>query len=170
MLPIACNVQRLEDTMRECWDDTTLESQLMTAFMRFQRTRRKAPLHEKFNRSEVMLIGAIMHLQMESEEPVTVSRLSQKLRVATPTVTKLLSAMEEKGIVERTVSRRDRRKIIVSFTEAGLEMGKKAQEHFMQDLSNLVALLGEEDTRSLIRILDKVAEDHDKRTEVGEVD
>ena len=98
MLPIACNVQRLEDTMRECWDDTTLESQLMTAFMRFQRTRRKAPLHEKFNRSEVMLIGAIMHLQMESEEPVTVSRLSQKLRVATPTVTKLLSAMEEKGI------------------------------------------------------------------------
>ncbi|MFQ9801321.1 MAG: hypothetical protein ACLR23_23170 [Clostridia bacterium] len=56
----------------------------MTAFMRFQRTRRKAPLHEKFNRSEVMLIGAIMHLQMESEEPVTVSRLSQKLRVATP--------------------------------------------------------------------------------------
>ena len=40
----------------------------------------------------------------------------------------------------------------------------------MQDLSNLVALLGEEDTRSLIRILDKVAEDHDKRTEVGEVD
>ncbi|MFR3484835.1 MAG: MarR family winged helix-turn-helix transcriptional regulator [Clostridia bacterium] len=113
----------------ECYD-TTLESQLMTAFMRFQRTQ-KAPLHEKFNRSEVMLIGAIMHLQMESEEPVTVSRLSQKLRVATPTVTKLLSAMEEKGIVERTVSRRDRRKIIVSFTEAGLEMGKKAQEHFM---------------------------------------
>lgn len=156
--------------MKECWDDTMLESQLMLALMRFQRTQRKAPLHEKCNRSEVMLIGAILHLQMESEEPVTVSRLSQKLGVTTPTVTKLLSAMEEKGIVERTVSRRDRRKIIVSFTEEGLEMGKKAQEHFMQDLSNLVALLGEEDTRSLIRILNKVAKDHEKRTEVGEVD
>ena len=156
--------------MRECWDDTSLESQLMMAVMRFQRTQRKAPLHEKFNRSEIMLMGAILHLQMESEEPVTVSRLSQKLRVTAPTVTKLLSSMEEKGIVERTVSRQDRRKIIVSFTEAGLEMGKKTQEHFMQSLANLVAVLGEEDTRSLIRILDKVAKEHYKWTEVGAVD
>ena len=96
--------------------------------------------------------------------------MSQKLRVTAPTVTKLLSSMEEKGIVERTVSRQDRRKIIVSFTEAGLEMGKKTQEHFMQSLANLVAVLGEEDTRSLIRILDKVAKEHYKWTEVGEVD
>ena len=154
--------------MKECWDDKSLESQLMMALMRFQRTQRKTPPHEEFNRSEVMLIGALIHLQMASEEPVTVSMLSQKLHVTAPTVTKLLGAMEEKGILKRTVSRQDRRKIIVSFTEAGLEMGKKAQDHFIQELSGLVALLGEEDTRSLIRILDKVADAHNKRTEVEE--
>lgn len=64
--------------MRECWDDTSLESQLMMAVMRFQRTQRKAPLHEKFNRSEIMLMGAILHLQMESEEPVTVSEVESE--------------------------------------------------------------------------------------------
>ena len=88
--------------MRECWDDTSLESQLMMAVMRFQRTQRKAPLHEKFNRSEIMLMGAILHLQMESEEPVTVSRLSHKLRVTAPTVTKLLSFTSRSSAIAST--------------------------------------------------------------------
>jgi MarR family transcriptional regulator, organic hydroperoxide resistance regulator len=54
------------------------------------------------------------------------SRLRKKLGVSRPTVSRMLRSLEERGLVSRERSRRDRRQLEVRLTELGLGLIRRA--------------------------------------------
>ena len=51
-----------------------------------------------------------------------VSELSSRMHVTSPSITQLVTSLEERGLVVRTMDREDRRSVKVSLTEKGNEI------------------------------------------------
>ena len=73
--------------------------------------------------------------------PLTITDLADAEQVRVPTVTRLVSAMEEAGLVERLADARDRRVVQVRATHRGRTMLEEARrlrvEALAEDLSGL---------------------------------
>ena len=73
--------------------------------------------------SEFSVMGAI--LQMGENGKITSSELAAKTKTLPPAVSRTLRGLEEKGYVERTVDKKDRRNNVYQSDRAGLEKGGK---------------------------------------------
>ncbi|MEA4986137.1 Organic hydroperoxide resistance transcriptional regulator [bioreactor metagenome] len=62
------------------------------------------------------------------EQETTVNQIAEKLILNTNTITPLLKRMETMGLITRTPSKTDQRKVMVGLTEEGKNMREKAAE------------------------------------------
>lgn len=82
--------------------------------------------------SEILKQFEITHSQfnilriLEVKEKEYVSNISEKLVFKTPDVTRLLNRLEKKKLVDRKVCPKNRRRVEVRITEAGLDVVEKA--------------------------------------------
>lgn len=60
------------------------------------------------------------------KDDVSVNSIANKLILNTNTLTPLLKRMEQQGLVARSRSARDERKVIITLTEAGLQLKQQA--------------------------------------------
>lgn len=72
-------------------------------------------------------------------------------------ITQILTALEKRGLVERTTDPEDRRKVVISLTAAGKEAVAKAGRAYREAYSGLLAQLGEERTDEFVELLEKSA-------------
>ncbi|WP_346859378.1 MarR family transcriptional regulator [uncultured Draconibacterium sp.] len=85
---------------------------------------------------------------------VTVNKITNKLILNTNTVTPLLKRMEVLGLISRTRSENDERKVMVSLTEKGKELRVKAAEIPAQLVKKLDT--GKLDLNELIDLREKL--------------
>ncbi len=85
--------------------------------------RKYTPLLKKINLTYTQYI--VMMVLWEKSE-LTVGELGKKLYLDTGTLSPLLKAMEEKGLLERNRSKADERIVTVKITEKGEELQKEA--------------------------------------------
>lgn len=81
----------------------------------------------------------------------SVTSLADKLGVSTPGMSKMLTELERKGLVERTSEKEDRRQIHVSATHLGKGLYLKLRESTVTNLSPLVEALSLTDQDDLLR-------------------
>ena len=98
--------------------------------------------------SEFSVMGAILQMgengKITSSEPAEVSRT--------------LRGLEEKGYVERSVDKKDRRNTYISLTEKGWKKGEEVRDR-MQDFGcSVMSQLKEEDIDQLVAYLDRIYE------------
>ncbi len=74
------------------------------------------------DRSEVSLGQLAVLGRLHREGPATPGTLAQAERVKRPSMTKIIAALEEDGMVQRTPHPDDRRQVLVSPTERGVEV------------------------------------------------
>jgi len=98
-------------------------------------------------------IGKVLRILSNSEGEVHPTDLCQKLEVTTPRITVILNEMEDKGLVERQISKEDRRKILIVLTEKGKEqvMGRRRRAEYY--FGRLVDKIGLEDAEAYLRVL-----------------
>lgn len=70
----------------------------------------------------------IMFLVLWEEEKITVGDLCRRLKLDTGTVTPMLKNTEKQGLIKRTRSEEDERVVVVSLTEEGKALYKKAKD------------------------------------------
>ena len=70
----------------------------------------------------------IMFLVLWEEEKITVGDLCKRLKLDTGTVTPMLKNTEKQGLIKRTRSEEDERVVVVSLTEEGKALYKKAKD------------------------------------------
>ncbi len=68
----------------------------------------------------------LVMLVLWEKDQITVNEISQKLILNTNTTTPLLKRMEAQGLISRTRSKSDDRKVIISLTEAGMALKEQA--------------------------------------------
>lgn len=150
------------DTMAEKTEAETLSENLVRAFVQFNRLRLEhhPPEHECFRHglkhSEIMLLMTLADTTPEGAKTgVSVSELSRKMRVKSPSITPILAGLEKRKMVERTIDPSDRRIIRVRLMDAGRSVIHDMWLLIVAKTKGLVEYLGEEKSRRLIELINE---------------
>lgn len=117
------------------------------------------PREARDNRFSSTLRGemAVMRLLHNSRQKMTAGELSSRLDMTTSRVAAVLGSLEKKGLLERENDEVDRRRVLVSLTQAGDALCEKRRQHFMKKISMLLSMLGD-DAPEFVRLLGRVFE------------
>jgi len=128
--------------------DAELASRLRLAVTRLaRRLRRQLP--GELSPSQLATLSTV-----ERHGPLTLGDLSRAERVKPPTMTKIVSALEEQGLVTRTVDRTDRRVAHVEATAAGLRFIDRSRRQKDAYLAERLRTLHGDDRAALERAVD----------------
>ena len=78
----------------------------------------------------------------------------------------LHKAVEEKGYIERSYSKKDKRVVYINLTQKGIELLKKAKKERNSDIETIIRKLGKEKTEFLIEILEEISAIMDEESKV----
>ena len=117
------------------------------------------PREARDNRFSSTLRGemAVMRLLHNSRQKMTAGELSSRLGMTTSRVAAVLGSLEKKGLLERENDEVDRRRVLVSLTQAGDALCEKRRQHFMKKISMLLSMLGD-DAPEFVHLLGRVFE------------
>ncbi|MBD8498063.1 MarR family winged helix-turn-helix transcriptional regulator [Paenibacillus arenosi] len=131
-----------------------VSQKLMRSFRQFQRAEWQQQDGQK--RSDMTVLFCIQKAQLEGEQAMRVSDISQLLHVTSPTITQIINRLEESGWVERYMDPEDRRVVRVKLTSEGEQVAAQAKKRFMESFNGLLDHLGLEDSERLAELLMKV--------------
>lgn len=89
----------------------------MRAFFRLLTTAE--PISFELWRRHELTLGQVRLLQRLRSEPMLAGDLAKELEVRATSLTRMMERLESGGLVERTLDRDDRRRILVTLTEKG---------------------------------------------------
>ena len=113
------------------------------------------PRAARDNRFSAIMCGemAVMRLlHSGAKQKMTAGELSSRLGMTTSRVAAVLGSLEKKGLLERENDEVDRRRVLVSLTQAGDALCEKRRQHFMKKISMLLSMLGD-DAPEFVRLL-----------------
>ena len=92
-----------------------------------------------------------------SNEPgIKISVLSERMHMSKPAVSQMLNLLENKGCIERTSTKDDRRVVLVNLTPHGYDLLEEIQRKFLVVVDDIIKKFGEEDTHMLITLLNRL--------------
>lgn len=129
----------------------TLAEELMEALDR----KKKGPPHEDVNaamRGEL----AVLRLLEDENRALTAGEISRLLQMTTSRIAAVLGTLEKKGLVVRTSDAEDKRRVLVTLTQKGLDLGRKKKKRVIDDMSYMLSRLGEQDATEFVRLMKRV--------------
>ncbi|MDP4152510.1 MAG: MarR family transcriptional regulator [Bacillota bacterium] len=106
--------------------------------------------------SEIMLMYELKDVEDEYPSGISVSDLSHIMRVKPPSITSLITSLEKKDMIERTMDPNDRRIIRLKLTETGRQCIEKQNQHTVEKINGLVEYLGKEKSAQLASLINDV--------------
>jgi DNA-binding MarR family transcriptional regulator len=131
-------------------DTSTLASSLRTLVSALHKGLRKQMSSvATYSMTEIETIGHLSRLSS-----LLPTELASFTRVKTQTMSQILKKMEEQGVIKRTPSLEDRRKVYISLSAFGKKMVEKAKYDKDEWLKNGIDhLLNDKDKEQLVKIL-----------------
>lgn len=117
--------------------------------------------------NEMMLLMFLNHHLERNPVGIQPSELGEILHMTRPAVTSLVNSLEEQQCVERINAEEDRRVVFVRPTAKGVSLVKRLGDELAADIGDVLTELGEEDTKELLRILDRIRTVLENRQEDG---
>lgn len=109
-------------------------------------------------RSEYELL-VILKMNIDGQRTaISVSEISNLLQITPAGVTHLINPLEEKGFIKRLPDSHDRRIVLIGFTNKGTKTSEAIIADVQKELIGLVNYLGEEDSRTLVRLMNRALE------------
>lgn len=84
------------------------------------------------------------------------SELANRLDVTMAAVSHHINALEAKGYIERSVSEKDRREVLIKITAEGNKKIKNIKDIYWHKMCEIVEYIGDEDSAKLIEIIKKI--------------
>lgn len=150
--------------MQEMSEAEIISESLIKAFIQFKKLRMnessmnqesKHSCHD-LKHSEMMILYELKEVQKQYPEGISVSSISQLLCVKPPTITPVITSLEQKGMIERSMDSNDRRIIRVKMTEAGNQFIEDKKQQMVTKIKGLVEHLGEEKSTILADLFNEV--------------
>ncbi len=135
-----------------------LTCELFQLMKQFPRPKLKQSSIDGLTRSEYELLVMLVMSLGDDKKAFTVTEISNLLQITPAGVTHLINPLEETGYIERMQDRNDRRIVLIGLTEKGTQVAKALISEVQENLIGLVKYLGEEDSRTLLRLMSKSIE------------
>ena len=100
----------------------------------------------------------VLNYISEHEGNVIPGDISHEMGITSARIAAALNSLEKKGLILRRIDAEDRRRILIDMTEAGREQVKKHYQMLLDRTIEMLRYLGEEDAKTYIRIMKKMAE------------
>lgn len=84
--------------------------------------------------------------------PVLPGEISGEMGISSARIAAALNNLEKKGLVTRRIDPDDRRRILVELTELGKEQARKHTEEILDNITQMLSVLSEQDAREYVRI------------------
>ncbi len=133
---------------------TTINQVLVRLFRRINHLEEKAICTDRLKNltiSELHVIEAI-----GEDGPKNMTTVAKALDVTTGTLTISVNSLVRKGLVRRERSEEDRRVVLISLTELGLEANGRHSAFHDRMIEEITGSLTEDETKTLARALDKL--------------
>lgn len=135
---------------------TQLAQELTRSIRHFNRCHHPEMINEDLKPKEMMLLHFLHHKTRHGQELVTLSAIAEEFRLSPPSVTLLLNPLEKKGYLKRVRDLEDRRVVFAEISEKGSQAVQELYEQFLHNAKVMVHLLGEEDTKTFIELMNKL--------------
>lgn len=119
-------------------------------------TEKMKELPQGFKPRHIHIIDAISRLH-ETLDEVRVSDVSHQLQITTPSVTKLINELAEKGVVCKQEHDLDKRVTLVELTPLGKEYEQKYVHEYHQEWAQKLEDISEEEIQLVVSTLNKLA-------------
>jgi len=124
----------------------------------FPRPKLKQSSIDGLTRSEYELLVMLVMSLNEDKKAFTVTEISNLLQITPAGVTHLINPLEQAGYIERLQAPSDRRIVLIGLTEKGTKVAEALISEVQEQLIGLVNHLGEDDSKTLIRLMAKSIE------------
>jgi DNA-binding MarR family transcriptional regulator len=138
--------------------DQALTHELFQLMKRFPRPNMALRAREDMTRSEYELLGMLVLRFEGSQKALSIGEISNELHITPAGVTHLINPLEEKGLIKRLKDPNDRRIVLIGITEKGIIAAEELMAEVQENLVGLINFLGEEDSRKLIELMNKVTD------------
>lgn len=101
--------------------------------------------------------GVLLYL-LNSNNNVSQSDLSEKLDVSIARIVAIINTLQKKELIEKKIDANDKRKTIISITEAGKEIITQRKKKAIQFIENVIKELDEKEIEQYIAINKKIEE------------
>jgi DNA-binding MarR family transcriptional regulator len=140
-----------------------ISENLIKAFVQFKKihvneintTFDQDQLQHCLKHSEVMLLFELKEIENDYPNGVSVSVISDNLRVKSPSITPIITSLEQKNMLERIMDINDRRIIRVKLKEAGNKLIEESKLHMILGIKGLVEYLGDEKSETLANLINE---------------
>lgn len=138
-----------------------MEREFFTAIQRFHKLKSKMKPKDLSHVDFMVLGGIRMHMEKQenldnSTQGVTITQLTRHLQVTKPFISKTLRGLEERGYVNRIGDSVDKRVIRIRLTSQGNSKLEESRNGMRKLISEVLKKMGEEDTKHLFSLLDKL--------------
>ncbi len=136
-------------------ENTTLAltHDLFQIMKQFPRPKLKQSAIDGLTRSEYeLLVMLVINLEGD-KKALTVTEISSLLQITPAGVTHLINPLEQAGYVERLQDPNDRRIVLIGLTDKGTQVAESLILEVQENLIGLIHHLGEEDSKTLIRLM-----------------
>ena len=123
--------------------DELLASSLRMAVMRLARRLRAERSDETLGLSQMSALASLMH------GPLSPTALAQSERIQPPSMTRVITALESRGLIKREEHETDKRQSVIAITDAGRQIVEDDRVRRKVWLVEVLDTLNETDRRAL---------------------
>jgi len=95
---------------------------------------------------------SVLGMLKMNEDIIQMSEISSNLEMTKPALSQLINKLEDAELVERIFQKSDRRATYIKITEKGNKLFEGEREKFRESLKNILARMGEKDSKEFIRL------------------
>jgi DNA-binding MarR family transcriptional regulator len=143
------------DMPRTTVADAELASELRIGVMRLARRLRQQRTESGLTLTQLSALGTL-----NRQGPCTPGELAALERVQPPSMTRVLSHLEERGLVSRTAHPTDRRQVLVALTDAAHELmaaDRQRREAWLTAHLSDLDVTDRETLRAVVPVLERLA-------------
>lgn len=137
---IVDSLENMEENLLDVWLDLTaiLNNERMVSTMSF---------------NEAFVCNLLYHALEEGMDNLTATELCAKTRMLKSQMNRVLNELEEKGLIRRERSSRDRRKVYIQLNEEGASSFLEQHREIIAFVNRLITCMGEEKSIQLTQLL-----------------
>ena len=122
---------------------------------------------QNMSKADFIVMNVIMN--KGKEDKMTISELAAIARMLPSAISRTLKGLEEKGYVERTINKQDRRNTYVELTEEGKKQMREVRQVMRDFGKTVMAKLDEHEVNELILYLNNIYSIAEKEIEARKI-
>lgn len=122
---------------------------------------------QNMNKADFIVMNVIM--KKGQDDKMTISELASTARMLPSAISRTLKGLEEKGYVERTINKMDRRNTYVELTAEGKKQTRTVKQELRDFGKTVMAKLDEQEMNQLILYLNNIYSIAEKELEARKI-